>query len=142
MAVQMPDKNRGRILIAEDNDSARALLTDLCRMLGYEVDAVGNGLAAVETARATAYDAILMDCHMPVMDGFEATRMIRGAVGGRRPVIIAVTGDGGVEDCLAAGMDDHLGKPVRPAPLRAMLHRWLGSSRPSSPDLETPQPVR
>jgi CheY-like chemotaxis protein len=132
----MPDStNLRRILVAEDNDNARLILTDLCRMFGYEVDAVAHGMAAVEAARETAYDVILMDCHMPVLDGFDATKMIRGAVGGRRPVIIAVTGDGGVEECLAAGMDDYLAKPVRPPLLRAALQRWLGSTRQSSPDL-------
>lgn len=113
-----------RILVAEDNESARLILVDLCRMFGYEVDAVPHGLAAVEAAKSNAYDAILMDCHMPVLDGFGATRAIRAEVD-RRMVIIAVTGDGAVEDCLAAGMDDHLVKPVRPQVLRAALHRWL-----------------
>jgi len=130
----MPDMNR-RILIAEDNENARQILIDLCRMFGYEVDAVEHGLAAVEAARATAYDVILMDCHMPVLDGFDATRMIRGAAqGGRRPVIIAVTGDGNAEECMAAGMDAHLNKPVRPHILRAALQAWMGP-HDSAPDL-------
>ena len=115
---------RRRILIAEDNESARMILCDLCRVFGYEVDAVPHGLAAVEAARDTAYDVILMDCQMPVLGGLDATRTIRAGEGGRRPVIIAVTGDGNPDECIAAGMDDFLAKPVRPQQLRAALVRW------------------
>jgi CheY-like chemotaxis protein len=97
-------------------------------MFGYEVEAVGHGLAAVEAVAADSYDVILMDCHMPVLDGFDATRRIRAADGGNRPVIIAVTGDGNRDDCIAAGMDDYLTKPVRPQLLRAALVRWLEPS--------------
>ena len=130
----MMSPTRRRILIAEDNESARMILTDLCRMFGYEVDAVTHGLEAVEAFAAGSYDVILMDCHMPVLDGFDATRRIRAAEGGRRPVIIAVTGDGNPGDCIAAGMDDYLTKPVRPPLLRAALGRWLDrSGRNSAP---------
>lgn len=120
-----------RLLIVEDNDNVRAVLADLCRMFGYEVEAVPHGLAAVEACAAHAYDVVLMDCHMPVMGGLEATRKIRAAQGEaeRRPVIIAVTGDGDRDECLAAGMDDHLVKPVRPGLLRATLARWRATSR-------------
>jgi CheY-like chemotaxis protein len=118
-----------RILIAEDNEPARVILCDLCRVLGYEVDEVANGLAAVEACREASYDAILMDCQMPVLDGLGATRAIRADTAGR-PVIIAVTGDGNRDECLAAGMDDYLSKPVRAATLRATLARWL--PRPAS----------
>lgn len=124
-----------RILVAEDNDHVRQILSDLCRMFGYEVDVVVHGLAAVEAAQACAYDAILMDCHMPVLDGLDATRAIRSGVDGKRPVIIAVTGDGVREDCLAAGMDDYLTKPVKPGTLRQTLSRWLERTRqnPTTP---------
>jgi len=128
----MTTSTRRRILIAEDNENARLILTDLCRMFGFEVDAVEHGLAAVEACKDSAYDVILMDCHMPVLDGFDATRRIRAGEGGKRPVIIAVTGDGNPAACLAAGMDDHLCKPVRPQLLRAALGRWLERSGRSS----------
>lgn len=128
-----------RLLIAEDNDSARAVLADLCRMFGYEVDAVSNGLDAVEACRGGAYDVILMDCHMPVLGGLDATRQIRAADGGRRPVIIAVTGDGDRDECLAAGMDDYLAKPARPAQLRAVLTRWKATSRSETSARRTSQ---
>jgi len=124
----MTTSSRRRILIAEDNENARLILTDLCRMFGYEVEAVGHGLAAVEAFAAGSFDVILMDCHMPVLDGFDATRRIRATDGGNRPVIIAVTGDGNRDDCIAAGMDDYLTKPVRPQLLRAALTRWLEPS--------------
>ena len=132
----MTTSSRRRILIAEDNENARLILTDLCRMFGYDVEAVGHGLAAVEAFAAGSFDVILMDCHMPVLDGFDATRRIRAAEGGKRPVIIAVTGDGNRDDCIAAGMDDYLTKPVRPQLLRAALTRWLepsGRSVPAAP---------
>lgn len=130
----MTTSSRRRILIAEDNDNARLILTDLCRMFGYEVEAVGHGLAAVEAYSTGSHDVILMDCHMPVLDGFDATRRIRATEGGKRPVIIAVTGDGNPAECMAAGMDDYMAKPVRPQLLRAALLRWLDrSGRNSSP---------
>jgi CheY-like chemotaxis protein len=121
-----------RILIAEDNENARMILSDLCRMFGYEVEAVGHGLDAVEAFAAGEFDVILMDCHMPVLDGFDATRRIRATERGRRPVIIAVTGDGNRDECIAAGMDDYINKPVRPVVLRAALARWLEPSAHSS----------
>ncbi len=121
--------NGRRVLVAEDNDSARLIMTDLLRLFGYEVDAVPHGLAAVEAARAGYYDVILMDCHMPVLDGLDATRAIRAGEGGRRPIIIAVTGENNRDACLAAGMDDFLAKPVRPPTLRATLSRWLERDR-------------
>lgn len=134
----MTTSSRRRILIVEDNENARLILTDLCRMFGYDVESVGHGLAAVEAFAADSFDVILMDCHMPVLDGFDATRRIRAAEGGRRPVIIAVTGDGNRDDCIAAGMDDYLTKPVRPQLLRAALTRWL---EPSG-RFQLPQPPR
>lgn len=121
--------NGRRILVAEDNDSARLIMGDLLRMFGYEVVVVPHGLAAVEAARDGHYDVILMDCRMPVLDGLDATRAIRACDGGRRPVIIAVTGENNRDECLAAGMDDFLSKPVRPPTLRATLSRWLERDR-------------
>ncbi len=115
----MASAMRRRILVAEDNDSARMILADLCRVLGYDVDEV-------------AYDVVLMDCQMPVLGGLDATRAIRACEGTRRTVIIAVTGDGDRDACRAAGMDDYLAKPVRPQQLRAALARWLGVDAPTS----------
>jgi PAS domain S-box-containing protein len=123
---------RPRILVAEDNPiNAKVALRILAR-LGFNADAVENGLAAVEAARSGAYDAVLMDWQMPVMDGLQAAIAIRrDEPAGRRLPIIAMTAsamEGDRSACLAAGMDDHIGKPVRPATLKAVLERWLARS--------------
>jgi CheY-like chemotaxis protein/HPt (histidine-containing phosphotransfer) domain-containing protein len=101
-------------------------------------DVAGNGREAVELAARVPYDLILMDCQMPVMDGFEATAAIRQreAAGGTRTPIVALTANamqGDRERCLAAGMDDHLAKPVTPQALSQVLERWrpAGGGGPS-----------
>jgi CheY-like chemotaxis protein len=92
---------------------------------------VGDGAAAHAAATRSRYDLVFMDCHMPVMDGFEATRRIREdehASGGHTP-IVALTADalaGDRERCLESGMDDYLTKPVSSASLAAMVERWTG----------------
>ena len=97
--------------------------------LGCRVDVVANGREAVEAAARGDYDAILMDCQMPEMDGYEATRRSASARAGRsgasrssRMTANAMQGDR--EQCLAAGMDDYLSKPVRRDILRAVVERW------------------
>jgi CheY-like chemotaxis protein len=98
--------------------------------LGCAVDVANDGLEAVRLANANAYDLILMDCQMPLMDGFQATRAIREGQGsGRRVPIVALTAnamEGERERCLEAGMDDYLAKPVRPDDLIGKLQPWLG----------------
>jgi CheY-like chemotaxis protein len=128
-----PAAVRRRVLVAEDNDSIGQLMYDLLRMWGYDVEVVPHGLAAVERARAAPYDLILMDCHMPVMDGWEATRAIRATERGARVPIVAVTGEGDRDACFAAGMDEYLEKPVRPTVLRATIARWCERGRRASP---------
>jgi len=121
-----------RILVAEDNAVNQSVVRLQLRRLGYECDIVDNGLAVVEGARHGTYDVILMDCEMPELDGFEATRRIRAWEADRRAAgaqvrsihIVALTAkamSGDREACLAAGMNDYLSKPLRSAELAAAL---------------------
>jgi signal transduction histidine kinase/CheY-like chemotaxis protein/HPt (histidine-containing phosphotransfer) domain-containing protein len=118
-----------RILVAEDNAVNRKVVLKLLERLGYEADAVGDGVEAVEAVKKDAYDAILMDVQMPRMSGIEATRaIVREFDGDRRPRIIALTAgamEGDRAQCLAAGMDDYLSKPVRVEALQTALERLL-----------------
>lgn len=123
------EPSRGRILVVEDNEVNQLVARATVGRLGYAVDVVSNGAEALTATADFRYAAVLMDCHMPVMDGFEATRQIRRR-DGRRPrlPIIAMTAgalDGDRERCLAAGMDDYLAKPVHAATLEATLLRWV-----------------
>jgi signal transduction histidine kinase/DNA-binding response OmpR family regulator len=129
-------KLSGRVLVAEDNATNQKVIVMRLTRLGCMVDVANDGLEAVQSASSLAYDLILMDCQMPVMDGFQATRAIRQH-GGRRVPIVALTAsamEGERQRCLDAGMDDYLAKPVRPDDLVAKLRQWLGE-RPD-PGLE------
>ena len=125
--------NRGLVLLAEDNPINQRVAVAMLESAGYQVDVVFDGLAAVAAVRARHFDAVLMDCQMPTMDGFEAAAAIRAEEGAlRRSPIIALTAGAMPEDrerCLAAGMDDHLPKPVRKADLLAAVARWATASR-------------
>jgi signal transduction histidine kinase/ActR/RegA family two-component response regulator len=115
-----------KILIAEDNLINQQLLLHILRNQGYEPDSAENGEQAVAAAGMKVYDIILMDVQMPEMDGFEATRLIRGFEA-KQPVIIALTANampGDREECLRAGMDDYISKPVRMEELIRLLERW------------------
>jgi len=102
------------------------------KKLGYRADVAKNGREALNAVAAHKYDLILMDCIMPEMDGFEATRLLRSADGHAAHVpVIAMTANAFAEDreaCLAAGMNDYLSKPVREAELADKLERWLPRS--------------
>ena len=117
------------ILIAEDNPINRKLLTSMLKSLEFDVDAVVDGPSVLEVLKKNSYDLILMDCQMPGMDGDEVTRVIREGTHGDtgQPVVVAITADVSVnhkEQCLQAGMDDFLAKPVRLDMLKSGLRRW------------------
>jgi PAS domain S-box-containing protein len=127
-----------RILVAEDNVVNQRVAIRMLERLGYSVDVAANGAEAVDAVARTAYAAILMDCQMPEMDGYAATRQIRALEDEKQPAvqtrpvrrtpIIALTANVLAVDrdrCLASGMDDYLAKPLRPDVLAATLERWL-----------------
>jgi len=117
-----------RVLLAEDNAINQKLATRLLEKMGCRVDVAANGLEAVQMSSQAPYALILMDCLMPEMDGFEATREIRMREGsGKRAPIVALTANamaGDRERCLASGMDDYLSKPFRADDLRAVFSRF------------------
>jgi PAS domain S-box-containing protein len=122
-----------RILIAEDNATNRLVALAQLRMLGYQADTACNGAEAVEAVLKGGYDLVLMDCSMPVMDGYEATRRIRESASRYENIpIIAVTADAMAADrerCLNGGMNDFLAKPVDVAKLADLLVRWAPARR-------------
>jgi CheY-like chemotaxis protein len=115
-----------RILLAEDNPVNQKLATRLLAQIAYAADVVDDGAKAVAAVSATPYDVILMDVQMPELDGLEATRRIRSRWPERPFWIVAMTANamaGDREACLAAGMNDYISKPIRPAELAAALER-------------------
>ncbi|MBF0192337.1 MAG: response regulator [Magnetococcales bacterium] len=123
-----------RLLLAEDNEINQQVAEELLGEMGLIVEVVGNGRLAVEAlqARPTAYEAILMDVQMPEMDGLEATRRIRSALGDKAPPIIAMTAhamESQRQLCFEAGMVDHIAKPIDPAILSTVLGRWIRARR-------------
>jgi PAS domain S-box-containing protein len=125
-----------RILLADDNPVNQMLATRLLQNLGCRVDKASNGIEAVDLLSRSAYDLVLMDCHMPEMDGFEATRAIRRLQSGAKRVpIAALTASVTTTDkqmCLIAGMDDFLGKPIIVAELSALIDKWRARGFDSS----------
>ncbi len=133
-----PDRSaarRGRVLLVEDNEINQELARVMIEAAGSACECTNDGRGAVQAALSGAYDLILMDCMMPEMDGYEATRAIRAGEAGRPPIgraaripIVALTANamkGDRERCLAAGMDDYLAKPIDPADLVRMLAKWM-----------------
>jgi signal transduction histidine kinase/CheY-like chemotaxis protein len=128
--ITVPPLSGGRVLLAEDNQVNRMVFGRMIELLGLTCDTVPDGGAAVDAVLANApYDVVLMDVQMPHTDGLEATRQIRAA--GVRTPILALTAtalDGDRERCLAAGMDEHLSKPITLPELRAALQPYLSGS--------------
>jgi two-component system sensor histidine kinase/response regulator len=122
----------GRVLLVEDNPVNREIGVAIMRSAGIRVETAGNGALGVEAVRRGRFDAVLMDCQMPVLDGYEATQQIR-AEGYTELPIIAMTASALESDrqkCLAAGMNDHIAKPIDIRQLFATLARWLPARQP------------
>jgi CheY-like chemotaxis protein len=136
-------RGRLRILLAEDNPINQKVALRMLEKLGYRADTVANGLEALQALETIPYDVILMDCQMPEMDGYEATRKIRAREQeeSRTPIhIIAMTAhamQGDREQCLEAGMDDYLAKPVRTMELQQVLEHVCPADTAPDQTLET-----
>ncbi len=128
--AKSPDKCVLRILLAEDVPINQMVATELMKEMGHSVDVVDNGLQALDALKAARYDLVLMDCQMPELDGYSATRRIRADCSGLidpRVPIVAMTAHampGDREKCLEAGMDDYIAKPFQVDELARKLQRW------------------
>ncbi|MDD2754252.1 MAG: PAS domain S-box protein [Methanothrix sp.] len=126
-------KHKIRILVAEDNPVNQKVAQAMLKKMGLLADVVANGLEAVDALQTNPYDLVLMDCHMPKMDGFEATRVIRQegskAQNPGVPIIAmtAATMQGDREKCIQAGMNEFIAKPVQQKELEKILTRWLAA---------------
>ncbi len=129
----IPENSRHkiRILVAEDNPVNQKVAQAILRKMGLRADVVANGQEAINELQIIPYDLVLMDCQMPEIDGFEATRCIRkdasGVLNPRVPIIAmtAATMQGDREKCIKAGMNDFIAKPVQPGKLAEVIARWL-----------------
>lgn len=126
----LSDEGQGqRILLVEDNPVNQTVIEAMLRSLGYAVTLVDDGSQAVQRVQEQHFDLILMDCRLPLMDGYEATRRIRQLTNPMAQCpIIALTANalqGDREECLAAGMDDYMAKPFKRADLQELIAHWL-----------------
>ena len=133
-----PGRGRRRVLVAEDNVINQLVIVQQLSVLGYGVQAVNNGREALEALEQASFDLVLMDCQMPELDGYEATRLIReGPEEMRRVPIVALTAHAMKEDldrCLAMGMNDTITKPFTEEALSRKLETWLGGRCPMEPE--------
>jgi CheY-like chemotaxis protein len=133
-----PAGRRHRVLVAEDNIINQLVIVEQLAVMGYDVVAVHNGLEALDAVESGDFDLVLMDCQMPDLDGYEATRRIReGPEKIRRIPIVALTAHAMREDldrCLAAGMNDCITKPFVEEILRGKLEHWLGDGAAAEPE--------
>ncbi len=146
-AGERPPAAQARALVVEDHPVNKTLLVKLLQKYGFaQIDHAENGALALEHIRKHPYDVIFMDCQMPVMDGYEATRAIRhdeAQGNSKRQLIIALTANAMVQDraiCFEAGMDEYMSKPIEPKKLDKMLARWF-TKRPSMEAQATSTPA-
>jgi CheY-like chemotaxis protein/HPt (histidine-containing phosphotransfer) domain-containing protein len=125
--------SRAQILVAEDQPINQLVIERLLVRRGLAVECVGDGRQVLARLQQRSYDLIFMDCQMPNLDGYQTTRVIRRREAeGKHVPIVALTGhalEGDRQQCLAAGMDDYLAKPLREAELYKVLDRWLPAQR-------------
>ncbi|MGO9804524.1 MAG: two-component regulator propeller domain-containing protein [Steroidobacteraceae bacterium] len=141
-----PAALRGRVLVVEDQPLNREVAQGMLAALGVSVETAANGQEALARLAGESFDLVLMDCEMPVMDGFAATAALRRSEApGEHLPVIALTADATPEGraaCLAAGMDEHLAKPFSRVALRALLGRWLPHAPPGTQSAEAaPDPA-
>jgi CheY-like chemotaxis protein len=120
-------QRHGRLLVVEDNTINQKVAVALLNKLGYTCQVASDGIEALRALEASRFDAVLMDCQMPNMDGYEATSAIRRTEAGRRTPIVAMTASAMASDrerCLAVGMDDYVAKPIDAELLATVLDRW------------------
>ena len=136
-SFQFATEYPGRLLVVEDSSINQKLAVKLLEKLGYQADVASDGLQAVEAVRRSTYDLIFMDCQMPEMDGYEATRRIRMLESSKANTrIVAMTANamkGDREACLAAGMDDYVSKPITVEEVKRALREGLGKDQRSVP---------
>ena len=125
---------KAKILVVDDNSINQAVAKGMLAKYGIEADLANNGQEALDALQQIAYDLVFMDCQMPVMDGYTATKNIRdpqSEVKNHKIPVVAMTANamqGDKEKCLSVGMDDFIAKPVNPAKLRQMLEKWLSTT--------------
>jgi CheY-like chemotaxis protein len=117
------------VLVVEDNAVNQMVAKRTLERMGCTVHVANDGLEALHALDVTSFDLVLMDCHMPGLDGYDTTRELRRREANTRRVpVVAFTANALLDDraaCLAAGMDDYASKPIRPATLQLLLARWL-----------------
>ena len=131
VAASGQSQGSGHILVVEDNRINATLVTAFLEAGGYTCDLASDGITAIDAVTAGKYDLVLMDVQMPVLDGLSATRRIRELPEGGTLPIVAMTANAMTEDrdqCLAAGMDDYISKPIDRMALYAVLQRWIGQA--------------
>ncbi len=121
------NESSAAILVVDDNATMRKLVTAQLEKLGFASETANNGAEALEKLAGRQYKMVLLDVQMPVMDGLEATRRIRerDSETGIHTTLVALTGHCSRTDCLAAGMDDYVAKPMNIATLKKIVEKWV-----------------